>query len=231
VVPDYAMAEGMAGLWSTNVHGQDPAGNRFTLLSFLSGGTGARRDLDGLSATAFPSGVAGIPTEVFENRSPLVITERELRPDSGGAGRQRGGLGQRLVYSGMRLGEAYRLSPFTDRVHYPAPGLEGGQAGAAGEFHLVDGTPLHPKRTIQLDPAIQLDPDAMLVIGLPGGGGFGSSLERDPQLVREDVLDGLVSPEQARDLYGVVLFEDGTVDEDATRHLRQAANQHPADHR
>jgi N-methylhydantoinase B len=215
VVPESAMAEGMGGLWSTNVHGQAPDGNRFTLLSFLSGGTGARRNLDGLSGTAFPSGVAGIPTEVFENRSPLVILERELIPDSGGPGRQRGGLGQRLVYSGMRLKEPYRLSPFTDRVHQPAPGLEGGLPGAAGEFHLADGTPLHPKRTVVLDP------DALLVIGLPGGGGFGSSLERDPNLVADDVLDGLVSGQQALDAYGVVLHEDGAVDDVATRRLRE----------
>jgi N-methylhydantoinase B len=215
VVPESAMAEGMGGLWSTNVHGQAPDGNRFTLLSFLSGGTGARRNLDGLSGTAFPSGVAGIPTEVFENRSPLVILERELIPDSGGPGRQRGGLGQRLVYSGMRLKEPYRLSPFTDRVHQPAPGLEGGLPGAAGEFHLADGTPLHPKRTVVLDP------DALLVIGLPGGGGFGSSLERAPNLVADDVLDGLVSEQQALDAYGVVLREDGTVDDMATRRLRE----------
>jgi N-methylhydantoinase B len=214
VVPERAMAEGMAGLWSTNVHGHDRAGNRFTLLSFLSGGTGARRDLDGLSSTAFPSGVAGIPTEVFENRSPLVILERELRQDSGGAGRRRGGLGHRLVYSGMRLREPYRLSPFTDRVRQAAPGLEGGRPGATGEFQLLDGPPLHAKRTVVLDP------DALLVIGLPGGGGFGPSLEREPDLVREDVLDGLVSAAQARAVYGVALDEHGSVDDAATARLR-----------
>jgi N-methylhydantoinase B len=215
VIGGRAMAEGMAGLWSTNVHGYDAQGNHFTLLSFLSGGTGARSDLDGLSSTAFPSGVSGIPTEVFENRSPLVILERELRQDSGGAGRQRGGLGQRLVYSGLRLREAYRLSPFTDRVREPAPGLAGGRAGATGEFHL-NGTPLHPKRTAVLEP------EALLVIGLPGGGGFGSSLERDPSLVREDVLDGLVSVEQARDVYGVVLNDDLSVDSVATEARRRS---------
>jgi N-methylhydantoinase B len=214
IVPDFAMAEGMAGLWSTNVHGYDAHGNRFSLLSFLSGGTGARRHLDGLNSTAFPSGVAGIPTEVFENRSPLVILERELRQDSGGPGRQRGGLGQRIVYSGMRLTEPYRLSPFTDRVHNPAPGLEGGQPGAPGQFELVDGTPLHPKRTVLLPPAAQL------VLGLPGGGGFGPSSDRDPQLVAEDVLDGLVSPDGAADSYAVVLLGDGTVDALETESLR-----------
>jgi N-methylhydantoinase B len=217
VLPERAMAEGMAGLWSTNVHGTGPDGHRFTLLSFLSGGTGARRDLDGLNSTAFPSGVSGIPTEVFENRSPLVMLEREFRRDSGGPGRNRGGLGHRIVYSGLRLKEPYRLSPFTDRVRHPAPGLEGGLPGAPGEFQLVDGTPLNPKRTVELAP------EQLLVIGLPGGGGMGNPRERDPELVRQDVLDGLVSVEQARDAYGVALTPDGALDAAETARLRTVA--------
>ena len=214
VQADRAMAEGMAGLWSTNVHGTAPDGNRFTLLSFLSGGTGARSGLDGLSSTAFPSGVAGIPTEVFENRSPLVMLEREFRQDSGGPGRNRGGLGHRIVYAGLRLKEPYRLSPFTDRVRHPAPGLEGGFPGAPGEFQLIDGTPLNPKQTVELSP------DQVLVISLPGGGGMGNPRERDLELVRQDVLDGLVSLEQARDAYGVAFTADGAVDLAETARLR-----------
>jgi len=218
VLPERAMAEGMAGLWSTNVHGTGPDGNRFTLLSFLSGGTGARRGLDGLNSTAFPSGVAGIPTEVFENRSPLVMLEREFRRDSGGPGRHRGGLGHKIVYSGLRLKEPYRLSPFTDRVRHPAPGLEGGLPGAPGEFQLTDGTQLNPKRTVELWP------EQLLVIGLPGGGGLGDPWERDPELVRQDVLEGLVSVEQARDAYGVAFTIDGAVDAAETARLRNGSS-------
>jgi N-methylhydantoinase B len=211
------MAEGMAGLWSTNVHGNGPDGHHFTLLSFLSGGMGARLGLDGLSSTAFPSGVSGIPTEVFENRSPLVMLEREFRQDSGGPGRNRGGLGHRVVYSGLRLTEPYRLSPFTDRVRHPAPGLQGGMPGAAGEFELADCTPLNPKSTVVLAP------DQSLTIGLPGGGGLGDPRERDPELVRQDVLDGLVSLEQARAAYGVAFTADHRVDPDETARLRRGA--------
>jgi N-methylhydantoinase B len=217
VLPDRAMAEGMAGLWSTNVYGDDPEQRRFTLLSFLSGGTGARRGLDGLNSTAFPSGVAGIPTEVFESRCPLVILERQLRQDSGGPGRWRGGLGHRLVYSGLRLREPYRLSPFTDRVNHPAPGIAGGGPGAAGLFELEDGTRLHPKTTQTLAPC------QGLVIGLPGGGGLGNPLERDPEVVRQDVLDGLVSPESAREHYGVVFDSDGSVDLERTAQRRDSS--------
>ena len=217
VLPERAMAEGMAGLWSTNVYGHGPDGSRFTLLSFLSGGTGARRGLDGLTSTAFPSGVAGIPTEVFEQRCPLVMLEREFRQDSGGPGRWRGGLGHRLVYSGLRLKEAYRLSPFTDRVNHPAPGLDGGQAGAPGQFELEDGTRLHPKTTQALEP------DQRLIIGLPGGGGLGDPLKRDPEAVRQDVLDGLVSADAARRVYGVALDAAGSVDLERTERLRRDA--------
>lgn len=218
VVPERAMAEGMLGLWSTNVYGNDPEGRRFTLLSFLCGGTGARNGLDGLSSTAFPSGVSGIPTEVFENRCPLVMLEREFRQDSGGPGRWRGGLGHKIIYSGLRLKEPYRCSPFTDRVHHPAPGLLGGMPGAPGLFEFADGTKLHPKRTVE--PA----PDQQLVIGLPGGGGLGSPLERDVEAVREDVLEGLVSLEQARAAYGVAFTADLEVDLEETRRLRAQAS-------
>jgi N-methylhydantoinase B len=80
----------------------------------------------------------------------------------------------------------------------------------------VDGTSLNPKRTVELSPA------QLLVIGLPGGGGLGDPRERDPELVRQDVLDGLVSVEQARDAYGVALSADGTLDLKETARLRSA---------
>jgi N-methylhydantoinase B len=158
--------------------------------------------------------VAGIPTEVFENRCPLVILEREFRQDSGGPGEFRGGVGHRLVYSGMRLKEPYRLSPFTDRVRHPAPGLEGGLPGAAGVFELEDGTKLHPKRTHVMESGQRL------VMGLPGGGGLGDPKRRDPEAVRRDVLDGLVSVGVAREVYGVAIGKGGEVDENGTERLR-----------
>jgi N-methylhydantoinase B len=92
--------------------------------------------------------------------------------------------------------------------------LAGGFAGAPGEFQLMDGTPLDPKRTLELSP------DQLLVIGLPGGGGLGDPRERDPELVRQDVLDGLVSVDQARDAYGVALSADGALDTTETARLR-----------
>jgi N-methylhydantoinase B len=95
--------------------------------------------------------------------------------------------------------------------------LEGGLPGAPGEFQLVDGTLLNAKQTVELSP------DQLLVIGLPGGGGVGNPRERDPELVRQDVLDGLVSLDQAREAYAVVFSADGTVDAADTARLRVPA--------
>ncbi|MGH2456252.1 MAG: hydantoinase B/oxoprolinase family protein, partial [Candidatus Limnocylindria bacterium] len=215
VLGERAIAEGSAALWSTNLHGADAQGRRFSLLSFLTGGTGARQGLDGLSSTAFPSGVSGMPVEVFENRSPLILLERELQTDSGGPGRHRGGLGYRTRYSGIRLSEAYRLSPFTDRIRTSAPGLAGGLPGAPGAFGLADGQALDGKRTVVLRPQDEV------VVLTPGGGGLGDPFERDPSAVMDDVAEGLVSAEQAAQAYGVVLTTEGEIDDGATEQLRR----------
>jgi N-methylhydantoinase B len=215
VLPERATAEGAAALWSTNAHGAFPDGTPFSLLTFLTGGTGARSGQDGMSSTAFPSGVSGIPVEVFENRSPLVMLERELVADSGGAGHHRGGLGYRVRYSGQRMKEPYRIAVFADRVHQAAPGLDGGQEGTRGDVRLGDGRRVDGKTTIVLGP------DDELILQTPGGGGLGSAKDRDPELVAADVADGFVSAAAAREDYGVVLTADMSVDEAATRELRR----------
>jgi N-methylhydantoinase B len=214
VIGDRAMAEGAASLWSTNVHGEDADGNRFSLLSFLTGGTGARPGLDGLSATAFPSGVSGMPVEVFENRSPLVMVERTLRTDSGGPGASRGGLGYRTTYAGMRLERPYRLSMFADRIRTVPAGLAGGLDGAPGSVRLEDGTQLGGKQTVVVRPA------DVVVIETPGGAGFGDPRSRPAELVASDVDDRMVSHQQARASYGVAISDSGEIDAGETARLR-----------
>jgi N-methylhydantoinase B len=215
VLGERAMAEGAAALWSTNVHGTGLDGSRFSLLSFLTGGTGARANLDGLSSTSFPSGVAGMPVEVFESRSPLVIESRELRPDSGGPGEFRGGLGYRIVYSGQRLSVPYRLAPFTDRLRRPAPGLNGGLAGAAGAFGHADGLALDGKRTIEVSPGDRI------ALETPGGGGYGEPTERDPDAVLQDLRHGYVTRAAAARDYGVVVDDEGRLDVAETHRCRR----------
>ena len=154
----------------------------------------ARAGGDGLSATSFPSGIHGFPVEAIEANAPLVYESRRLRPDSGGPGKWRGGLGQEFVVR-PRPGAHVRLAPFFDRTRYPARGLFGGRPGAPGRFEL-DGVEQHPKTTVDLPPG------SRSVISMPGGGGYGDPAERDPAAIARDVADGLITPEHAREWYG-----------------------------
>jgi N-methylhydantoinase B len=185
-VPDSVMAEGSANIWGIQVSGKDEARRPFTYVFFTSGGTGARPVKDGLSATAFPSGVLGTPVEVIETLSPLVVEEKSLRDGSGGDGRHRGGLGQ-VIRFGVRTQEPWLCSVLCDRTRIPAQGFFGGEAGAPGAV-LVDGhAPANPKAE-QL-----LDPGAVVEVRIPGGGGYGPPAERDPALRARDVLEGYVT--------------------------------------
>ena len=94
ILPGQVIANGSAGLWNTMMDGLDANGDEFAYIFFSAGGMGAAQDRDGLSATAFPSGIMGVPVEAIETAAPLLMRRRELRPDSGGPGRFRGGLGQ-----------------------------------------------------------------------------------------------------------------------------------------
>lgn len=183
---DSVMAEGSANIWGVQVAGKDLNGQPFTCIFFTSGGTGARATKDGLSATAFPSGVLGTPTEVIESLSPLVVERKELRPDSGGAGRYRGGLGQAIRFR-VRTREPFVCSILCDRTKTPAQGFFGGQPGARGEV-LVNGRPPANPKAEQV-----LAPDTVVEIRLPGGGGYGDPALRDPELVRRDFREGYVT--------------------------------------
>jgi len=181
---------------------------------------------DGLSAIGFPSGVAGVPAEVIESLTPLVLRRRELRPDSGGAGMRRGGLGQLTEFTKRSVGP-WSVSCIIDRTKYAAPGLLGGMPGAPGEFIVGQDVRPDPKR--QLD----LQPGEIVKLNTPGGGGFGDSFARDPQRVLQDVVEGYVTPKGARD-YGVVVRFEGeqnelvhlpgewVIDEAATTELRKS---------
>ena len=219
-IPDRVIADGSAGLWNTQLEGRMRSGEVFAYIFFSAGGMGARPTADGLSATAFPSGIKGVPAESIESVSPVVMLKRELREDSGGAGQFRGGLGQEMV---LKVDSEYPVqhSCMYDRTRRAARGFLGGADGAPGTLFLSDGTRLHPKGkyTLQTDQAVTLK--------LPGGGGYGSPLARAPERVLEDVRQARVSLEAARDLYGVVIDpETWTVDEAGTEaqrgRLRQA---------
>ncbi|MGF6810793.1 N-methylhydantoinase B [Paraburkholderia sp. Clong3] len=196
--PGIVPAEGASALWNLQMKFQgardDNRETRNELLVFNSGGTGARPASDGLSATAFPSGVHAMSVEVTESIGPIVIWRKELRPDSGGAGRWRGGLGQNIEI-GAREGFQFSLNAMFDRVAFPARGHRGGGNGAAGKVHLDDGTALRAKGR-------QAIPEGRrLVLELPGGGGYGRAEERPAEQVERDVAYDYLSPEQAEHDY------------------------------
>jgi N-methylhydantoinase B len=202
-LPGRVPAEGTSNLWTLNLiagHGLTgigrAAGSAFMVNSFHSGGAGARPQQDGLSATPFPSGVRNVPVEATEAITPLVIWRKELRQDSGGAGRQRGGLGQ-VMEVGSREDAAFGIFARFERVKYPARGRHGGGAGAPGRLSLASGKEL-PAKGLSVVP-----PGDRLVIEMPGGGGMGAPSERDPDLVRRDVRLGYLSPAAAERDYGV----------------------------
>ncbi|MGH7210232.1 MAG: hydantoinase B/oxoprolinase family protein, partial [Acetobacteraceae bacterium] len=168
---------------------------------------------DGLDATAFPSGVRTMPVEATENVAPVVFWRKELRPDSGGAGRTRGGIGQ-VMEIATKGDLEFAVNAIFDRVGHPPKGREGGGEGAPGVVHLKSGATLRTK-------GFQIIPDGeRLILELPGGGGMGDPANRAPDAVARDVRDGLVSAAAARALYKVECGEDGTLDTTATAQLR-----------
>jgi N-methylhydantoinase B len=220
-------AEGASSLWNPQIFGggslvdgveegtDTNALPLFSTVIFHCGGAGARPTKDGLSATAFPSGVRTIPVEATESIAPVVFHRREFREGSGGPGKFRGGLGQVIELGGAGAVPVALLCNF-ERVKNPARGRDGGRPGANGSVSLRSGRPIRPKgrQTVPARDAIQL--------GLPGGGGFGDPCTRDPQRVAEDVLDGLITADEARRDYAVVVDAQGRVDAAETERLRRA---------
>jgi len=200
-VPDRVAAEGSSCLWNPPLRGgaqvSGPAAKvaDFEIITFNSGGTGARATLDGLSGIAFPSGVRTMPVEATENVAPVIVWRKELRPDSAGAGRTRGGFGQ-VMEIGVKGDAEFAVNAIFDRVDNPPRGRLGGRDGAAGVVALKSGKRLRAK-------GFQIIPEGdRLVLLLPGGGGMGDPSERDPAAIARDIADGLVSPEAALRDYG-----------------------------
>jgi len=196
-IPDKVIAESGSAPTTRSVYsGIDRRGNRFSQILFASGGMGGSAHQDGLGCTAFPTNAGAGSIEAFESLAPLVVWQKEFRQDSGGPGRFRGGLGQDIEVEVVAPGTV-RLSLLSDRIKHPPHGLLGGGDGGAVEIRLADGTRPHPKSRSQLQPGDRL------IVRYGGGGGFGNALERDRAKVRDDMLNGYVSPQAARRDYGL----------------------------
>ena len=198
LIPDKVPAEGASSLWGVQMRGgpevdaacnykrADENARRYEALIFNSGGTGARPNRDGMSATGFPSGVRAMPVEVVENISPVVIWRKELRADSAGSGKWRGGLGQ-IVEIGTIDESPFMLFAMFDRTSNPAHGRQGGGDGQCGIVRIKDGKQLQAKGAQLIEPGQRLE------LLIPGGGGFGNSSERSSELIQQDDLAGFVS--------------------------------------
>ncbi|MEF8773930.1 MAG: hydantoinase B/oxoprolinase family protein [Halobacteriales archaeon] len=217
-VPGRVPAAGQGTMNNVTFGGTDPRdGAAYTFYETQAGGFGARGDGDGMDAVhVHMSNTLNTPVEVLETAYPLRVQRYALRPDSGGAGEHRGGLGLRrdVTVRGHRA----TFSLLADRHRHAPYGLDGGEPGARGAAYRVDGDAgggggdpedaagerLPPKSTHEL-------PAGMTVtVRTPGGGGHGDPAERDPDAVRRDVRLGKVSPEAARELYGVDVADEGT---------------------
>lgn len=224
VVPEGVQAEGAASLWIVQLRGGPSVSANmgyggkvpeFEMLQFNSGGAGARPTKDGMNVTAFPSGVRGMPVEVNEAITPIVFWRKEFRAGSGGAGKQRGGLGQVIEIGGAE-GIPFDVLAMFERCENAPKGRDGGKDGHVGQLSLVSGKSLRPKGQQSIPP------NDRLRLELAGGAGFGNPFERDRAQVATDVRNGLISSASAKTDYGVVLTEEGQVDPVATEKMRGA---------
>jgi N-methylhydantoinase B/oxoprolinase/acetone carboxylase alpha subunit len=179
---------------------------------------GASAAGDGNYVYIFPANGANTPVEIFESDTPLIVEKRELVADSGGPGNTKGGLGKRELFR-VPDDEYAPIPPVNlgiqaGRFTYPAEGLFGGKPGTRAQF-LVNGEPGNSYGLTQMKPG------DVVTIDAPGGGGYGNPLERDPEMVASDVMEGYVGLESARTDYGVAINpETYEVDEKETKKLR-----------
>jgi N-methylhydantoinase B len=217
-LPDRVPAAGEGGNTVVSIGGYRPGGRPFVIVDMICGAWGGRPDKDGIEAITNPSqNMSNTPVEVLEAQHPIRIEEYALIPDSGGAGRYRGGLGLRRRY--RLLAEEAHLQLRSDRMRFPPYGLAGGGSGRPSRNVLESGG---EAGDMPAKFAHRLRRDEAIVHEQAGGGGWGDPLLRDPEAVAADVREEKITLEHARRAYGVVI-DPATikVDADATRALRE----------
>jgi len=220
-VPNQVLAASGGTPATMNVfYGRRKDGKPWHSVIIRGGGMGASSGADGHYVSIFPANGANTPVEIFESDTPLLVEKRELLSDSGGAGKMKGGLGRRVVFR-IPDDEYAPMPPVnlgiqSGRYRYPPEGLFGGKPGAKAQF-LVSGRPGNPFGLTRMKPG------DVIIMDAAGGGGYGDPLERDPEMVQDDVIQGYVSLEKAREDYGVVI-DPATMKADlaATDELRRS---------
>lgn len=204
VVPEKIIADCGSPLWSVYFKGRQTDSQRsFVKMFFMNGGHGARPFMDGPGCLSFPSNVSNQPIEQFENQVPILVTEKALIPDTGGAGKYRGGLAQRITFKSVG-DHPLTVTIRHERVKFPPRGFLGGMDGSRG-INLVNGEEIPPKFQTTLQQG------DIATFQTPGGGGMGPVQERDPDRIRSDLKQGYITPEFAETHYGVV--EESTASE------------------
>ncbi|MCG8593672.1 MAG: hydantoinase B/oxoprolinase family protein [Kiloniellales bacterium] len=221
-IPDllFAAPAGTSGNFA--VGGQNPETGRGYVMYLISGGGyGGSRDGDGISNGCSTIGISKTtPIEIIEQRYPVLVEEYALHEGSGGAGRQRGGMG--VAYRvRLRRGSA-RASFVMDHGRFGPQGALGGADGGVNVVEVErDGATYHPPHRSK-DQDILIEAGDTITVRTPGGGGYGAPLERDPALVARDVRRGYYTLEEAVTRFGVVLDpETLAVDEAATAERRR----------
>ena len=220
-VPNQVIAASGGTPATMNVfYGRRKDGKPWHSVIIRGGGMGASASTDGHYVSIFPANGANTPVEIFESDTPLIVEKRELLTDSGGPGKTKGGLGRRVVFR-IPDDEYAPMPPVnlgiqSGRYRYSPEGLFGGKHGAKARF-LVSGQPGNPFGLSRMKPG------DVIIMDAAGGGGFGDPLDRDPEMVREDVIQGYVSLEKAKEDYGVVI-DPATMKADlaATEELRRS---------
>ncbi len=195
VAPERAVAESGSPLWNVYFTGARPDGSgNFVKMYFMNGGHGARATGDGPGCLSFPSNVSNEPAEVFENQAPMMVVEKAFVPDTGGAGRFRGGNAQRIRFRSISETPIV-MTIRHERVRFPPRGLYGGRDGAPG-VDLLNGERLEPKSRTVLARGDEV------TFQTPGGGGLFPPAERDRAAIDADLASSLVSDAAAERDYG-----------------------------
>ena len=220
VAPSSAMACAYGTINALSLAGHRANGARWVMFSFFGGGHGAHGAGDGLNHGNAPISTATIPPlEILEAAYPVRFTKWALRPDSGGPGLYRGGLG--AIYEISLLEKDADVFLFGERGKVPPRGVVGGGDAATNRFAYQQADGEHTPPMISKMVGIHIERGQHVRLETPGGGGYGDAMTRDPDRVRQDVILGYVSAEAAQEAYGVVLSDVGAVDQAATATLRK----------
>lgn len=187
---------GAGSIWPISVSGTTAEHGRFSVHVLPHGGRGAMAGMDGLPPIAFPHNSAVTPVEIWESQCPVMITEKSLLPDSAGAGRQRGGLGQVMTFKNIGS-ETISARVRPDKIFCAPPGLAGGRPGKTGQV-IFNGT------VIDRFPILPFAPGDTLTMRMPGGAGFGDPSERPRDAIARDVQEGFLTSQAADIEYGYV---------------------------